>query len=130
MIELLIAISILVILTGMSIGSVLHYRTIALEKRYMVEAGSVFDALDLVLTDRMADGTYDEYVFWEDFGRPQTCDKFLEPYLSGKRTKGSKIYRMLWKNFPPKMLEIEYIVDGYTILVVSDGSITIISRPN
>lgn len=135
-IELIIAIAILSVLTGITAYSFENTKIKTLEKKYMTEASAVFRAANLYLFDcgmREDLKDIDEIDIYTEIMK-ELDDKMhvLKPYLSGTHTKGAYIRLLGIKTGAPlayALDDIEYMVSGYLIKVDRYGEITILSYP-
>lgn len=130
MIELLIAIAVLTVLTGLLVPSVSKYCRKAKESRYIAEAKQVFEAVKFYLLEKDEAGELDGMtVFIDLMFEPRIEDnKVLRPYLNGKFSKDASISGVLFGETLDSYDGIEYEVDNYVILVHSNGNVDITKK--
>ncbi|MEG0813498.1 MAG: type II secretion system protein [Clostridium sp.] len=135
LLELVISIAILGTLIATVTPSFLHAYQSVKEKSYMVEAESVYRAIELYILDQ--DMAESKLELEEE--RFQICvslmeslddkDHVLKPYLSGSTSKGAMIKGIEFGGEWMKLDMITYVVSGYVIEVKASGGIEIKSRP-
>lgn len=130
MIELLIAIAVLTVLTGLLVPSVSKYCRKAKESQYIAEARQVFDAVKFYLLEKDEAGELDGMTVYIDLMlEPQISDnKVLRPYLTGKFSKDASISGVFFGETLDSYNGIEYEVDNYVIQVYANGNVEIIKR--
>ena len=129
--ELLAAVTILAILAGAAVPSMAKQVEKAREAAYRKEAEAVFQAVRLYLLEKDAEGKIPQIMdVFEDLIKPLS-DKnhILRPYLSGKITKGGRIFDLSYSGTLDSLEEIGYRADGYEIQVTAGGSVTVLKRP-
>lgn len=130
LLELVISIAILVVLAGVLVPVVMDvYRTVQ-EKSYIIEAESMFNAMNLYVIDVNKNGPVDVSDLVEDF-----CEDLdrqthvLRPYIGGKITKNAYIYGFRYDGIELEIEYLEYMVSGYLIKVNSGKETEILERP-
>lgn len=133
--ELVISIAILGTLIATVTPSFLHVYQWVKEKSYMVEAKSVYRAIELYVLDQ--DIAESNLELEEE--RFQICvslmeslddeDHVLKPYLSGSTSKGAMIKGIEFGGEQMKLDMITYVVAGYVMEVKASGGVEIKSRP-
>ena len=129
--ELVVAVAILSVLTGIAAPVFIKHVEKAKEVRYMEEAEAVFQAFQLYLLDKDEEGKVPSIMdVFEDLIRPMDSkNHILRPYLSGNITKGGQIFDLSYSGTVDSLEEIGYRVDGYEIRVEANGRVTVLKRP-
>ena len=132
LLEMIIAVALLAVLTGLLVPSLLRQIDRARETRYCQEAQSACQAVFLYLMDQDEAGNNPEN--WElaiDLGLPfdESGTHPLTPYLDGTPSEGAWIYSFFYDGTPESFEGILYEVDGYRIEADMNGTITIIGKP-
>lgn len=129
LLELIVAIAILVVLTGILAPNVTGQIQKAREAKYIEEAHTVFDALQFYVFDETEAGRYPEMLDVQDFGKPLDQEShLLYPYLQGKTTKNGTIYNLTYDSGLYSVIHCGYEVGGYKIEVYSNGTHKVLQR--
>lgn len=128
--ELVTAVSILVVLTGLMVPVFTKYIQKAREQRYITEAVSVCQALQMYLLDLDEAGIslsgWELTELLQDY--PVASNKHvLYPYLTQKATNEAYIYWITFKD--SRLVDMNYSVKGYGILVKVTGEAKIVGYP-
>lgn len=131
MLELVISIAILVVLTGLLVPVVMNIYRSTKEKSYIIEAESVFDAMNLYVMDLSQKGPIDSFDLTEAFSMSLSKQTHvLRPYMGGKITKNAYIYGFQYYEYEVRIGYLEYMVSGYLIKVNADSRTEILKRPD
>lgn len=131
LLELVVAVTVLAVLTSAAAPAIIKHVEKAKEVKYMKEAESVYTAFQLYLFDKDEEGKVPRITeVFEDLIKPMDeKNHILHPYLTGKITKGGKIYDLSYSGTVDSLEEIGYRVDGYEIRVEANGRVTVLERP-
>ncbi len=129
LLELVISVSVIVILTGVTAPGLNKYIEKAREQRYIAEAKSVCQAAQLYIIDREMIGNP---ISQEQLARELTDievsskSHVLYPYLTQRATMNAEIKWVITKN--QRLTEITYQVNGYEITVKTTGEVKIVNK--
>jgi len=130
LIETLTVLAIVAILAATNIPVLNGFIDDAKKKSYVAEAYMVKAAMQSYVIERIADGTIDDFVMYEEIFYPEVGseENALYEILKGSVTKGGKIRLINYDRTTSKVSGIIYDVKNYEIEIKNDTEVEVRDR--
>ena len=130
LIETLTVLAIVAILAATNIPVLNGFIDDAKKKSYVAEAYMVKAAMQSYVIERIADGTIDDFVMYEEIFYPEVGseENALYEMLKGRVTKGGKIRLINYDRTTSKVSGIIYDVKNYEIEIKNDTEVEVRDR--
>lgn len=123
LVELVVVLVILMVLSSIIVPSMTGYIDRAKQQKYIMEARSVKQSMELYLLEQYADGELDVMEFFEEVSARELCDPDCPAaeYLKHVCSKGAYIQNLTLEEGGISICEMVYVVDGYQVELKPDG---------